>query len=82
MTTTTKSVIVIVILAVLALVAMNAYRQGNADATANVDSVLPSGTDTSDAGLSEDAAAIDANLSGLVSDEEEVDQSIDGHVAP
>lgn len=42
----------------------------------NASTTLPSGTDTSDKGLQEDAAAIDAQLKGLSSDQTTVNSSV------
>lgn len=81
MTTTTKTVIAIIVLVALGLMALFAYQSGRMDEAAN-EVLLPSGADTSDAGLAEDTAAIDASLSELESDQAEVDAGVAGHVQP
>ena len=47
-----------------------------AEQTAASVNPLPSGTDTSDAGLTKDAASIDTQMSGLSSDNTSVTQSV------
>ncbi len=83
---------VIVGVAVLAVVAGGAYYwfalHGKTDSMANQEkgsymnqgpatvTTLPSGSDTSDAALQQDSAAIDAQMKGLDSDSANVDQSV------
>lgn len=83
MSTTTKSVIAIVVLAVVALIAYFALRGGTpANGSLSAAAALPSRTDTSDAGLAKDAASIDTSLKGLSTDQAAIDQSLAAHVAP
>ena len=81
MSTTNKTVLGIVIVAVIALIAAFALRthapsQNAAAANANTDSLPTAATDTSDTALQQDSAAIDMQLNGLDSDTATVDQGI------
>lgn len=88
MSTTTKSVLAIVVLAVVALIAYFALHNGAssmqapANGSLSAAAVLPSGTDASDAGLAKDAASIDTSLNGLSTDQASVNQNLAAHVAP
>lgn len=84
MTTTGKSVLAVVLLLVvigggLAIYHMHHQKEAVASATATStdDGTLPtSPSDTSDAALEQDSAAIDAQMNGLGSDTATVDQGV------
>ncbi|CAN5750871.1 hypothetical protein BH11PAT2_BH11PAT2_01630 [soil metagenome] len=82
MTTTTKSVLGIVAVAVLVLGGVYAYRAHDmAAVSANADGTgLPtSATDTSDSAIEQDSAAIDAQLQATNQDNAAVDEGIQTH---
>lgn len=80
MSTTNKTVLGIVIVAVIALIAAFALRTHAPSQTAangSDNAALPTAaTDTSDAALQKDSAAIDAQMSGLDQDTATVDQGL------
>lgn len=81
MSTTNKTVLGIVIVAVIALIVAFALRsqgtnQAPAAANGNGDSLPTAATDTSDSALQQDSAAIDAQLAGLDNDTATVDQGM------
>lgn len=81
MSTTNKTVLGIVFVAVIALVAAFALRthapnQAAATGNGNADALPTAATDTSDTALQQDSVALDAQLTGLDSDTATVDQGI------
>lgn len=78
MSTTNKTVIGIVVVAVIALVAIFAFRAHTVSqtATATNDSLTTSPSDTSDAALQKDSATIGTQLDDLDGDTATVDQGI------
>lgn len=80
MTTQSKAGIAIAAVAVVALIAVFAVRMHNANeavSTATDESSLPTpASDTSDAALAKDSAAIDAELNALGDDSAAVDQGL------
>ncbi len=74
MSTTLKIVIGVVVVIILAgggywyWSSHQAQPAASVDASMNDDGTLPSGSDTSDASLDQDSAAIDAQMQGLDSD--------------
>jgi hypothetical protein len=83
MTTTTKSVLGIIVVAVVALVGVYAYRAHQMVATESPTGTgLPTAaTDTSDTAIDQDTAAIDAQLKATSDDDATVDQGIQTHSA-
>ena len=80
MTTTSKTVLGIGIVAVLLLIGIYAFRM-NSSSTDQVssDSMLPSGSNTSDAALDQDTASIDADLTAVADDSATVNEGIETH---
>jgi len=81
MSTTNKTVLSVVVIAIIVLLAVFALRahapsQNTAENTGDTSSLPTAANDTSDAALQKDAAAIDTQLSGLDSDNATVDQGI------
>ena len=81
MTTTNKTLIAIGVVAVVALVIIFAVRMHSAKQAATIqqtdEATLPtSPSDTSDAALEKDSAAIDMQLSGLDTDSEAADEGL------
>jgi hypothetical protein len=82
MTTTSKTVLGIVAVAVIALGGFYAYRahdMNEATATNSGSSLPTSATDTSDSAIEQDAAAIDTQLQATNDDNATVDQGIQTH---
>ncbi len=76
MTTTSKVLIGVVVLAAVALVAVFAVRPHAASSPTGEAALPTSASDTSDDALAKDSAAIDAQLQGLDDDSATVDQGI------
>ncbi len=78
MTSTTKVVLGIIVIIVLGIAVLFWTRNpGTPETTATDDSTaLPSGSDTSDAALEQDQAAIGASLDQANSDSAQADQSV------
>ncbi len=82
MTTTTKSVLGIVAVAVIALGGVYAYRvhhMSEAMAPDNGTGLPTSATDTSDSAIEQDAAAIDSQLQATSNDNATVEEGIQTH---
>lgn len=78
MSTTTKTVLGIAVVAVIALIAVFALRAPMSNQTASTDdsALTTSPNDTSDAALAKDSAAVDTQLNGLDKDSATVDQGV------
>ncbi len=82
MSQNTKVGVAVVVVLVLAGGAYYWYQHMNPTSTAtfvNTPATLPSGSDTSDQGLQQDTAAIDAQMKGLSTDQATVNSSVNAN---